>query len=347
VKHLLLPAVVVSVVLGCMLGCEETTVYTPPPPTFAIYNGDPRPECTSTARDGRTDLVAPETVDTLHWSAPQKVSPPIACDCPTDDAEISGDGQTLYFYWAPDIHLSSAQMLLGTTGVYVAHRTGGPGDFDYPTFLDLRRGTKGGAVDGHPRLTVAGDTVYFHSARAENLGNLLRPPVTDILDVYVAALTDSVPGVASNLGYAINSIHWDGEPGISPDGRALYLASNRPGGLGKRDIYYSILSGASWSAAMNIGTPISSADDDLQVEFAANDPNTMYFVSDRNSLGMAIYRSHFDGASWEQPVLVIRGQVGSPSLTADGSVMYFVHVLTDNAPGDPVFGADIYYVTRK
>ena len=346
-KKLLLPGVVVSLVVCCMLGCDESSPESETPPTYAIYNGDPRPACTSTARNGRTDLVAPATVDTLHWSAPQKVSAPISNDCPTDDAEISADGQTLYFYWSPDLDLTPLQLLQGTTGVYVAHRTGGPGEFSYPTFLDLRRGAEAGASDGHPRLTAAGDTVYFHSARAENVGNQQQPPVNDILDVYVAAITAGLPGPAKNLGNAINSIYMDGEPGISPDGRTLYFTSDRPGGLGKGDIYYSTLSGATWSAPVNLGAPINSADADVQAEFASNDPSTMYFVSDRNSMGMAIYRSHHDGASWEAPVLVVQGQVGSPSLTADGGIMYFVHILTDNTPGDPVFGADIYYVTRK
>ena len=70
----------------------------------------------------------------------------------------------------------------------------------------------------------------------------------------------------------------------------------------------------------------------------------MYFVSDRGGIGVAIYRTHFNGSTWDAPVLVIQGQVGSPTLTADGSIMYFVHVLTD-AASDPVFGADIYYMT--
>jgi len=50
--------------------------------------------------------------------------------------------QTLYFYWSPDLDLTPLQLLQGTTGVYVAHRTGGPGEFSYPTFLDLRRAPK-------------------------------------------------------------------------------------------------------------------------------------------------------------------------------------------------------------
>ena len=93
----------------------------------------------------------------------------------------------------------------------------------------------------------------------------------------------------------------------------------------------------------------NSSDIDFQPAFAENDPDTMYFVSDRNGIGMAIYSSHYTGTVWDEPVLIVQGQAGSPSLTADGSILYFVHAQTDN-PEDPevnpLFGADIYYVEQ-
>jgi Tol biopolymer transport system component len=145
-------------------------------------------------------------------------------------------------------------------------------------------------------------------------------------------------------------VYADGEQGISPDGKTLYFESDRgplgDGGDGTTDIYYSTLTGTVWSPPVNIGAPINTADNEGQVTFAANDPNTMYFTSDRDFLGSAIYRSTFSNGSWGTPVLVVQGQVGSPSLTADGITMYFVHVLTDGAP-DPVFESDIYYLQRK
>ena len=191
-----------------------------------------------------------------------------------------------------------------------------------------------------------GDRIYFHSTRAENMGYQQDPVVDDPLDIYTAVLTGYSAGPASNLGDTVNSVYFDGEQGISPDGLTLYFESTRPSGIGKGDIYYSTLSGGQWIDPVNIGLPINSADNEGQVAFAAEDPDTMYFTSDRDSRGSAIYRSHYNGTAWESPVLVVQGQVGSPSLTADGSIMYFVHVLTDNAD-DPVFGADIYYILHK
>ncbi len=269
-------------------------------------------------------------------------------NCPDDDSEISADGQTLYFYWSPGLHLTPEQLLLGTTGVYYAQRTvGGPGEFGTPRFLELRKGTQYGASDGHPKVTPSGDRIYFHSTRAENTGYRQNPPADDFLDIYTAPLTGNSAGTVVNIGPPVNSTYADGEQGISSDGTTLYFESYRPGGLGGGDIYYSVQTGTGWSAPVNIGPPINTSSNEGQVTFAANDPLTMYFTSDRNNIGSAIYRSHFNGTTWDTPVLVVQGQVGSPSLTADGSLLYFVHVLTDNTPNDPVFESDIYYLVHK
>lgn len=330
---------------GCGGGSSDSN--SPSDPAFDIYDGEPRPTCTYSLT--RTDLVSPQTVDTINWEDPVKVSPPINDNCPNDDPEISANGTTLYFYWSPGLNLSSEELLQGTTGVYYAQRTGNPGEFGTPYFLELRKNTTIGAADGHPKITPDGTRIYFHSTRAENTGYQQTPSIDDPMDIYTAVLTGNSAGSASNLGTMINSVYVDGEQGISPDGTTLYFESKRPGGLGNGDgdIYVATGSGTSWSAPVNIGPPINTTDNEGQVTFAADDPDTMYFTSDRNSIGSAIYSSHFNGTSWETPVLVVQGQVGSPSLTRDGSIMYFVHVLTDNDPNDPVFGSDIYYVLHK
>jgi Tol biopolymer transport system component len=339
---LLATMLVTAVVSGCSKGGSSSPQ--PSGPVFAIYDGQSRPTCTWPVT--RTDLVSPQTVDIVAWGDPIKVNAPVNDNCPNDDPEISADGQTLYFYWSPGLNLSPDELLFGTTGVYYAQRIGDAGQFGAPRFLELRKGTTYGASDGHPKFTAAGDRIYFHSTRAENTGYRQNPPVDDYLDIYTAPVSSNSAGPVVNLGAPINSIYIDGEAGISPDGHTLYFESSRPGGLGGGDIYYSTLTGTTWSDPVNIGSPINTASNEGQVTFAANDPLTMYFTSDRDNIGSAIYRSHFNGSTWDPPVLVVQGQVGSPSLTADGSLLYFVHVLTDNA-SDPVFESDIYYLVHK
>jgi hypothetical protein len=337
----------IGVIAAFFLSCSKNAPQEPvtSSPVFAIHDGNPRPACACQLT--RIDLVSPETIDTASWDIPQKVAAPLNTDCPEDDCEISDDGQTLYYYGSPTQGPDYTEILTGTTGIYYAQRTGGPGEFGTSRFIDLRKKTKAGAGDGHPRLNHTSTTIFFHSIRAENTGFLQPTPVNDLLDIYTAELHDTVASPAVNLGPIINSIYTDGEPEISPDGTTLYFASDRPGGQGGSDIYFSVSSAGTWSAPENIGLPINTSGYEAQCAFAYDDPNTMYFTSDRAGLGMAIYRSHFDGTSWDKPELVVQGQVGSPSLTADGTIMYFVHVQTDNTPGDPVFGADIYYIQHR
>lgn len=63
---------------------------------------------------------------------------------------------------------------------------------------------------------------------------------------------------------AINTAAAEGCPIEAPDGLGLYFASNRPGGLGKQDIWRahrpSVQGG--WEAAENLGAPVDSAEFD-------------------------------------------------------------------------------------
>lgn len=293
------------------------------------------------------DLVSPQTLAS-GWSAPVKVSAPVNTNCPEDAVEISRDGQTLYFLWTPDLgkNLSPSELLLGVSGTYYCKRTGGPGEFSHPKFYNLRQGAIAGAYDGELSFTPAGDRVFFHSTRAENTGYNSNPYVDDPMDIYVSTITAGVPGPAVNAGNTINSSYRDGEHCLSPDGQTLYFSSDRPGGYGGVDIWYSTWNTDHWSTPVNMGSVINSPGSDMQPAFAANYPDTIYFASDRSGTGFAIYRSTYNAGNWSVPEIVIQGQCAEPSLTADGSIMYFVHILTDSAP-DPVFGADIYYVIKQ
>jgi hypothetical protein len=109
------------------------------------------------------------------------------------------------------------------------------------------------------------------------------------------------------------------------------------------DIWVTRRSGDGWATPVNPGAPLNSPHAELQPGFAADDPDTMYFVSDRDGPA-SIYRSRFDGAVWSEPEMIITGYVGEPALVADGRLLYFVHVLVDDGG---VFGSDVWYVQRN
>lgn len=73
---------------------------------------------------------------------------------------------------------------------------------------------------------------------------------------------------------------------ISPDGKTLYFASNRPGGLGGFDIYRAlILPSGEWGEAYNLGPDVNTAYDEDFPNISL-DGYTLYFSSKgHNSMG--------------------------------------------------------------
>ncbi len=88
-----------------------------------------------------------------------------------------------------------------------------------------------------------------------------------------------------------------GYPGFSPDGNALYFASNRPGGFGGYDIYVSYRSGTSWGAPENLGSVINTPGNELSPFF---DGQSLFFSSDwHHGLGgLDIFRAERTENRW-------------------------------------------------
>ncbi len=74
----------------------------------------------------------------------------------------------------------------------------------------------------------------------------------------------------------------EGCPFVSPDGKKLFIASNRPGGHGGLDIWVSTRrhKGDSWGAPENLGPPINTEHNDF-CPTLGRDGKTFFFVSNR------------------------------------------------------------------
>lgn len=88
-----------------------------------------------------------------------------------------------------------------------------------------------------------------------------------------------------------------GYPAFSPDGNALYFASDRPDGFGGFDIYVSYKSANSWSAPQNLGPVVNSPGDEISPYF---DGSMLYFSSDwHHGLGgMDVFRAEETSGRW-------------------------------------------------
>jgi hypothetical protein len=89
-------------------------------------------------------------------------------------------------------------------------------------------------------------------------------------------------GPLVNLGSAVNSGAWDGECGLSWDGRAVLYDSGRTGSFGAVDMFMSTRNTLAdpWSVAVNLGPVINSSGNDGTPRVSA-DMKTLYFCSDR------------------------------------------------------------------
>ena len=113
---------------------------------------------------------------------------------------------------------------------------------------------------------------------------------------------DEINGNSSEL----NTAALDGCPIQSPDGRSLYLASNRAGGQGGLDIWVSHRPNrhAPWGPPENLGQPVNSASDDFCPTPIRG--GGLFFVSREAlpgscGLGDIYYARQNRGQGWSEP----------------------------------------------
>jgi outer membrane protein OmpA-like peptidoglycan-associated protein len=139
--------------------------------------------------------------------------------------------------------------------------------------------------------------------------------------LYVATLSkDSTWGDVKNLGPNVNTTGWESQPAISHSGDTLYFASNRFGGFGMSDIYYSVKDRkGNWSRAKNAGPIINTVKSEVS-PFFHHKFNVLYFSSDGHPLNFGdfdIYKSYRQKDSWGEPKNI------GPLVNGAGSEYYF------------------------
>ena len=122
-------------------------------------------------------------------------------------------------------------------------------------------------------------------------------------DLFESRRTGNVWTVPKSLGSSINSASWDAQPSLSADGRELYFVSDRPGGRGGYDIWYSTLEETGWTKAVNPGASINTPFDEISPYIHVNN-QTLYVVSNGypGFGGYDIYRIDKKESSWASPV---------------------------------------------
>lgn len=100
-------------------------------------------------------------------------------------------------------------------------------------------------------------------------------------DLYVSNMGEEGWSEIQKLSPNVNHpVYWDSQPSVSADGYTIYFASDRPGGFGGIDIYYTIYDNktGSWTVPKNAGPKINTQGDE-KTPFIHSDSETLYFSS--------------------------------------------------------------------
>ncbi|HTF17955.1 MAG TPA: OmpA family protein [Chryseolinea sp.] len=167
--------------------------------------------------------------------------------------------------------------------------------------------------EGSACLSKDGKQLFFARCNSPNsMGNC---------DIFVSQLkADSTWGTAKNLGATVNSTGWDSQPSLSHTGDTLFFASDRIGGFGFSDIYYSVKgSNSQWQMAQNLGPIVNTRGYEVS-PFFHHRHNVLYFSSNGQPLSFGdfdIYKSHKRTYAWDEPKNI------GPLVNGSGSEYYF------------------------
>lgn len=180
--------------------------------------------------------------------------------------------------------------------------------------------------EGAQTLSADGNWMFFTACgREDGRGSC---------DIYFSKRTTSGWSDPVNLGMPINTPYWESQPAFSSDGKTLLFVSNRPGGVGGKDIWQATIQGFKTD-----GTPIFgnlhclnkniNTTKDENSPFLHHDNKTLYFSSNgRPGMGeMDIFFSRRNEDGVWQPAQ----NMGYPINTPGDEIGFVVNAKGDKA----------------
>lgn len=179
--------------------------------------------------------------------------------------------------------------------------------------------------EGSACLSPDGKTLFFSRCDAAgSFGNC---------DLYMATLSrDSVWQSIVNLGRNVNSGGWESHPALTRSGDTLFFASNRIGGFGLSDIYFSVRGrDGKWGKATNAGPMINTHNSEVS-PFVHHRQSVLYFSSNGQPVNFGdfdIYRTAVPrNAKYREP------ENCGPLINSGGHEYYFT---MDGQSGEILF----------
>jgi outer membrane protein OmpA-like peptidoglycan-associated protein len=193
--------------------------------------------------------------------------------------------------------------------MYITHRRGGR--WDIPE--EISKKINSANNEGTCTISADGRLLVFTACnRRDGYGGC---------DLYISQKLGNEWQSPQNLGTVVNSQYWESQPSLSADGSVLYFASDRPGGVGKSDIWKTKRdSSGQWLAPTNLGEPVNTSDEESAPFIHANG-RTLFYAS--NGLpgmgGFDLFMSQQIDTLWNEPI-----NLGYPINTVSDQVGLFI-----------------------
>ncbi len=198
--------------------------------------------------------------------------------------------------------------------IYTANRSKN-GKWSQPEVIDIKTksnvGTAGISSDGQEMLIFVGGE--------NNSGS-----------IYTIQKTAGGWSAPVTLGNNVNSRYLETTASVTPNGKTIYFASNRPDGYGGMDIYKCDKNpDGSWGKPQNLGPMINTPFNE-DAPFIHPDSKTLFFTSNGHNTmgGTDIFKSYHMAGEWKKPEN-LGYPINTPTndnyftLTANGKTGYF------------------------
>ncbi|GAA4375477.1 OmpA family protein [Hymenobacter koreensis] len=166
--------------------------------------------------------------------------------------------------------------------------------------------------EGSACLSKDGTTMYFSRCEC--------PTCHGNCDLFVSKFKNGQWSVPQSLGMTVNSAAWDSQPTLSRTEDTLYFASDRIGGFGLSDIWFTYkLKNGQWAKAQNMGPIVNTRESEVS-PFYHPLYNVLYFSSRGQLLNFGdfdIYKAYRVAGRWQEPVNI------GPLVNGKGSEYYF------------------------
>jgi hypothetical protein len=230
----------------------------------------------------------------------------------------------------------------GTNRLFITQRDKN-GFLDVP--VTLHSGFGVGVNEGPVSYSADGKWVAFTRNNFQD-GTRMIPSSGMELNLFIAQAKPDGDW-ETPLAFPHNGVDFsNGYPCFSPDGKALYFSSNRPGGYGGFDIYVSYRVGNNWSAPENVGSAVNTLGNEITPFF---DGTSLFFASDyqKGYGGFDIFRAEDSNGRW---ATVYHGGAGLNSSTDDYGFVFDAarnigYIVSNRAGGKG--SEDIYRITKE